>query len=150
MPRDKAHMTPAQLANLRPFPKGNNFGGNKPDRVKQLLKAVASPKKVAKAFSLTVEEVNTIEQAIPAMNLATLQKVAKDDNSFAYLKTLALAAIIDMKNGRTTTMDKLRDRQYGTVTKSVDVTSGGNPIAPGQTLSQAEAVALLKELEGKY
>lgn len=152
MPRDKAHMTASQLANLRPWKKGEapKSPGRPRNRVNDLLKDVLPKKKAKRLNSLTVDEINTIERTMGTLDTADLQAIAKADKTFAYMKTLAIAAIVDMKNGRTQTMDKLRDRQYGAVTQNVDVTSGGNPISQGQPLSQADAVKLLQELESKY
>ena len=69
--------------------------------------------KLKKSEGLTQDEINTIERSILAMELSDLQVLAKADETPAYAKTLAMAAIIDMKNGKTTTVDRLKDRQYG-------------------------------------
>ena len=61
-----------------------------------------------------------------------------------------MAAIIDMKNGKTTTMDRLRDRQYGTAKQSIDVTSDGKPIGQQRQLTTEEAKELIRQLNDEY
>lgn len=144
-------MTAAQLANLkapwtsktRPEPTNK---GRKKNRVNELLKKIISPTRLKRSESLSLEEINTIEQKVLALELSELQLLAKTDETPAYAKTLAMAIVIDMKNGRTTTVDKLRDRQYGTVKQSVDVTTAGHAISQPHQMTGAEAKKLIEKI----
>ena len=101
--------------------------------------------------ALTTDEIDTIELGILALELDDLQALAKADETPAYAKTLAMAAIIDMKNGRTATMDRLMDRQYGKPQQKVDITSNGKDIGQtGLPLTREEQAAYLKQLEDEY
>ena len=62
------------------------------------------------------------------------------------MRTLAMAALHDMKNGKTQTINLLRDRQFGAVKKQVDVTTNGASVIP-QSLTPKEAKDLLKRIE---
>lgn len=154
MPRGKETMTESQLANIEShkWQKGQsgNPKGKPKDRVKALLKQVLPKSKLKKSEGLTKDEINTIERSILAMELSDLQVLAKADETPAYAKTLAMAAIIDMKNGKTTTVDRLMDRQYGKPQQKVDITTNGKQIRQGTPLTREEQIAYLKKLEEEY
>lgn len=151
--KPKRKQSAAQLANLRPaWKKGcespNPYGSktHKENRALKLHKKLGIAKR---SGNLTPLEIETIELAMLSMPLADLQLVAKADDVSAYEKTLAMAIIIDMKNGRTVTIDRLRDRQYGKPTQQLDITSNGETIAQPaeQPMSPEEAKAFLESLE---
>ena len=96
--------------------------------------------------NLSEAEIHAIEQIILSLDIKALQAVAKADGTPAYMKTLAMAAIMDMKNGKTQTVNLLRDRQFGAVKKNVDVTSNGQRMMP-QSLTPKEAREMLKKIE---
>lgn len=153
MPRGKETMVPAQLANLekgrfQPGQSGNP-AGRKKDRVKALLKQVLSKSKLKTAEALTIDEIDTIEKSVLAIELSDIQLLAKHDNTPAYMKTLCMAIIIDMKNGQTKTADLLRSRQYGTPQQKIDVTTGGAPLTTKE-MTPEQAKAMLQQLEEEY
>lgn len=85
------------------------------------------------------------------MSANDLKLLAKWDEAPAYPKGLAIAVLNDMKNGKTTTLDKLRERQYGKPTQRMEVTGkDGGDLIPARTLSKEEAAELLKSLNEKY
>lgn len=146
-------MTESQLANLEEhkWRKGQtgNPNGRPKNRVKILLQQILSKNKLKKSGALTLEEINTIEQSILALELSDLQVLAKADETPAYAKTLAMAAIIDMKNGKTSTMSLLMDRQYGKPQQNIDITSNGKTLEQ-VPLTRAEQAEYLKHLEEEY
>lgn len=154
MPRGKETMTESQLANIEShkWRKGQsgNPNGKRKDRVRELLRRMLPKGKLKKSEALSLDEINTIERSILALELSDLQVMAKADETPAYAKTLAMAAIIDMKNGKTTTMDRLMDRQYGKPQQKVDITSGGKEIGQGRPLTREEQIEYLRQLEEEY
>lgn len=146
-------MTPAQLANLekgrfQPGQSGNP-AGRKKNRVTALLKQVLPKGSIKKSEALSIDEINTIEKSVLSLQLADLQLLAKMEETPAYMKTLAMAIIIDMKNGQTKTVDLLRSRQYGTPTQKMDLTSGGQPIHQRE-MSPEQAKKVIAELDEEY
>ncbi len=154
MPKSKETMTESQLANIEShkWRKGQsgNPGGKPKDRVRELLKKMLPKSKLRSVEALTLEEINTIEGSILAMELSDLQSLAKAEETPAYAKTLAVAAIIDLKNGKTTTMDRLMDRQYGAPQQRVDITSNGNTVGQGRPMTREEQAEYLRRLEEEY
>ena len=153
MPLSKDTMTESQLANIESYKwrKGQtgNPNGRPKNRVKILLQQILPKNKLKKSGALTLDEINTIEQSILALELSDLQVLAKADETPAYAKTLAMAAIIDMKNGKTSTMSLLMDRQYGKPQQNIDITSNGKTLEQ-VPLTRAEQAEYLKHLEEEY
>ncbi len=152
MPRPE-NMTPAQLANLEKgkFKKGQsgNPAGKKKNRVTALLKSVLPKSKLKKSEALSIEEINTIEKSLLALELPDIQLLAKAEETPTYMKTLAMALIIDMKNGQTKTVDLLRSRQYGATKQQIDLTTAGAPLNQRE-ISPEQAKAVLAEIEEEY
>lgn len=126
MPLVKKNMTESQLNNLKghEFKKGQsgNPKGRPKNRINKLLQDILpQSRRETIKYDMTHDEVDTIEKKILQLELSDLQLIAKLEQTPAYLKTLAMAVIFDMKKGKTATVDKLRDRQYGGVEQKVDV-----------------------------
>lgn len=148
-------MTAVQLGNLKaPWKKGERGAavgcGRKKNRVKDILKLIVSPERLKNSEALSVEEINTIEQVMLSLETADLKALEREKATPVYAKSLARAIITDMQNGRTATVDKLRDRQYGTVKQNVDVTTNGQTLSTQKDLSISEARELVKKLEADY
>ena len=124
-------------------PKGS---GN---RIPNLLAECIGKKKAALVMELNDNEVDAIENLVLALGIKELNEVAKNDNTPAYLTTLARAAIMDMKNGKTRVMDLLRDRQFGAVKKEVDVTTNGMSMAQ-VCMTPNEAKEMLAKIEKEF
>ena len=77
--------------------------------------------------------------------------MAKWDEAPAYPKGLAIALLTDMKNGKTTTLDKLRERVHGKEIQRIELTGkDGAALIEPRTLTKDEARALFEELQDKY
>lgn len=101
---------------------------------------------------LTDEEISTWERRIMVMSSGDLQLIAKWDESPIYAKNLALSILMDTKNGKTTTIDKLRERQYGKPVQKIELTGAeGQPLVqPQKMMTQQEAREFIKKLEEEY
>lgn len=116
------------------------------NRVKELLEGLLTVKQVQENTNLEQNDIDAIEQIILSLDTPALQAIAKSEKTPVYMRTLAMAAMWDMKNGKTQTMNLLRDRQFGAVKKQVDVTTNGESVIP-QSMTPNEAQELLKRIE---
>lgn len=123
-----------------------NPNGRPRNRVKELLDGLLTVKQVKENTNLEERDINAIEQIILSLDTPALQAIAKSEKTPVYMRTLAMAAMWDMKNGKTQTMNLLRDRQFGAVKKQVDVTTNGESMVP-QSMTPDEAKDLLKRIE---
>ena len=108
----------------RPGQSGNPKGRPK-NRVPEQLAVIFGSKARAKRFyNLSGDEIDSWEKAVLAMSADPLKLLAKWSDAPTYPKGLAVAILTDMKNGRTATLDKLRERQYGKPAQRIDVSGG--------------------------
>ncbi len=153
------NMTPAQLANLRkPWAKGecgnptnkNNHGRPK-NRATELHKQLLGQKAAKKFYGITNEELDTYDAMLESLTMAELQVLAKADDSPIYLKNYALAILTDMKNGKTTTIDRIRANRHGTATQRMEVTGAdGQPLVQQRNLTAEDVADIMHEYDEKY
>ncbi len=129
----------------KPGESGNPKGRPK-SRVKELMEGLLTVKQVKENTMLDDSEIHAIELMVLSLDTTALQAIAKSEKTPVYMRTLAMAAMWDMKNGKTGTMNLLRDRQFGAVKKQVDVTTNGESMAP-QSMTPDEAKEWLKRIE---
>lgn len=136
---------------FKPGQSGNPKGRPKSRVPDQLVKIFGSKARAKKFYSLSSVEIDEWEAAILTFSANDLKLLAKWEDAPAYPKGLAIAVLSDMKNGKTTTLDKLRERQYGKPTQRMEVTGkDGGDLIPARTLTKEEAADLLKSLNEKY
>lgn len=136
---------------FKPGQSGNPKGRPKSRVPEQLVKIFGSKARTKKFYSLSSVEIDEWEAAILSFSTNDLKLLAKWDAAPAYPKGLAIAVLSDMKNGKTTTLDKLRERQYGKPTQRMELTGkDGGDLIPARTLTKEEAADLLNSLNEKY
>lgn len=136
---------------FKPGQSGNPKGRPKSRVPEQLVKIFGSKARAKKFYSLSSVEIDEWEAAILSFSTNDLKLLAKWDAAPVYPKGLAIAVLSDMKNGKTTTLDKLRERQYGKPTQRMELTGkDGGDLIPARTLTKEEAADLLNSLNEKY
>ncbi len=145
----------ANPQNLRepwqPGQSGNPKGRPKNRVINTWLPACFGKKRTKQMEELTIDEINTIERRLLVASAGELATLAKWDDAPTYAKNLAMAILFDTKHGKTTTIDKLRERQYGKAVQKVELTGkdGADLIAP-RVLTKEEIGDLLSKLEKDY
>lgn len=135
----------------KPGQSGNPKGRPKNRVPEQLVTIFGSKAKAKKFYCLSATEINEWEAAILTLSAEDLKVLAKWSGAPSYPKGLAIAVLSDMKNGKTTTLDKLRERQYGKPTQRMEVTGkDGAELIPARTLTKEEAQELFKDLQENY
>lgn len=144
----------ANINNLKepwkPGQSGNPKGRPKNRVINEWLPECFGRKRTKQIKALSQVEVDAWEQLLITLTAPELQVIAKWDGSPAYAKNIALSMLFDMKNGRTATIDRLRERQYGKPIQKVELTGkDGSNLIP-QKLSVEEAKSLINHLENEY
>lgn len=141
--------------NLRPPWKPGESGnpnGRPKSRVKDTLvqSLKLAKKKDIKAY-LSAVEVKEWEEYLLSASSEDLVILGQNPQIPIYVRTIARALMIDLKNGKTTTLDKLRDRVVGKEVQKLELTGAdGADLIPARRLSEEEAAKLLKQLENDY
>lgn len=143
-------MNEKNLTPWKPGQSGNPKGRPKNRVINEWLPECFGKKRTKQIKALSQVEVDAWEQLLITLTAPELQVIAKWDGSPAYAKNIALSMLFDMKNGRTATIDKLRERQYGKPIQKVELTGkDGSNLIP-QKLSVDEAKELISKLEDGY
>lgn len=142
-------------ANLRPAQKGEvrNPKGRPEDKALKAAKELYGNKRARELRGgMTQGQIDGWEQLLLAMTSAETALLAKWEGCPNYPKSLAMALLYDMKNGRTATIDKLRERQFGKPIQKVELTGrDGAPLLPDpRPLTQEEAREFIRQLEQEY
>ena len=144
--------TPQNLrAPWKPGQSGNPKGKPKNRVPQQMVDVLMLKSRKELTQSLTREEVDEWEQRILSCSRDELQIIAQNASLPIYASSLARAIILDFKNGKTTTLDKLRDRVYGKAPERMELTgANGEALVPAQRLTEEQAAQLMKKLEEEY
>lgn len=135
----------------KPGQSGNPKGRPKNRVINTWLPACFGKKRTKQMEELTIDEINTIERRLLVASTDELTMLAKYEGAPAYAKNLVMAILFDTKHGKTTTIDKLRERQYGKAVQKIELTGkdGADLMAP-RVLSKDEIGDLLNKLEKDY
>jgi hypothetical protein len=112
------------MSGLRPCKPGEvrNPKGRPTSRVPKALKIILGKKKSKQFYKLNELEINDWENAVLTMTTNELKVLAGWEDANSYAKGLAISILFDMKNGKTNTLDKLRERQFGKAIQKVELT----------------------------
>lgn len=103
-----------------------NPKGRPPNRVRgDIAILFGSKRKAANFYDLSLAEIDEWEKAVLALSMDALKTLAQWTDAPAYPKGLAIAILTDMKNGKTATIEKLRERQYGKPVQRVELAGKG-------------------------
>ena len=133
----------------KPGQSGNPKGRPK-NRVPEILERILGKAKAKKIFGLSQAEVDSWESTVLTLTAEQLKDMVKFENCPAYPKNLAIAILTDMKKGKTTTIDKLRERQFGKAVQRVELTGKDGQDFMPKNITTTEAKELIEQLEKDY
>lgn len=136
---------------FKPGHSGNPAGRPKSTAPEALAYLLGSKAKARKFYKLTKVDLDTWEQLLPSLTPDQLKLLVKWDAAPAFAAGMAFAMLRDMQKGSTATLDRIRDRQYGAVSKRIELTGADGAPLGGDTkaLSVEEARKLISELEAE-
>jgi len=141
---------------------GNPQGRPPTKRIKENIEYVIGKKKLKQFYNLSNSEVDFWEKAILTMSVSELKILsggkqkgemdAKIANEVpVYAVNLTRAILMDMASGKTNTIDRLRERQFGKAIQKIELTGkDGIDLMPARVLSKAEAKELLESLNNEF
>lgn len=89
-------------------------------------------------------------QKLYSADAETLAKIAKWQGCPASVKSYAIAMLRDMQNGKTGTIDKIRERLFGKPTQYVELTgAGGRDLMPQHEINDAQIRRIFEEMQVK-
>lgn len=142
----------------KPGQSGNPGGFSKKGREKKAAKLTAERQLIEffgqdaarklKKNEMTKEDMDFWDRKLITMGTPELQALAKIDECPIYAKNQAFAMILDTKNGRTTTIDKIRERIVGKQVQKIELTGAdGTPLVNTKVMTAEEAKAMWEQLE---
>lgn len=136
----------------QPGQSGNPNGRPKNRVINEWLPKCLGKKKARAASPMRQEEIDAWEQRLLVTPITDVEQIADWEQCPAYAKSLARSILCDHRNGRTTTIDKLRERQYGKPIQKIELTGAdGSPLMQGPKLmTQEEAREFLRSLDKEY
>ena len=135
------------------FKKGQsgNPNGRPPNRVPKTLQKVMTKTKAKKFTGLSNEEINDWEAALLTMELDEIKLLSREAEAPIYVRGLAMAILVEAKNGVCKTLERLRANVYGQAKRTYELTgANGSDLVPARVLTKDEAKQLLEELEKEY
>lgn len=89
-------------------------------------------------------------QKLYSADAQTLAKIAKWEGCPSSVKSYAIAIVRDMQNGKTKTIDNIRDRLFGKPTQFVEVTgAGGKDLMPQGEINDEQIRRIVEEMQVK-
>lgn len=145
------HLRPPWKKGESGNPLNKNQHGRPKNRAIELNKKLLGRKKAKAFYGLTNEELDTLEAMLETYTMAELQLLAKADDTPAYAKGYAIAILADMKAGKTTALDRLRESRHGKPNQRLElVGADGQPLIQERTLTAEEAAELMRAYDREY
>lgn len=138
------------IQNLRPpWKKGEsgNPAGRPKNRVLEALKTLKTKKELREHFNMSAKELDEWEQLLLTLSRPELTRLGNREDLPVYVVSLIKAIMWDYNHGKTSAIDRIRDRQFGATARRVEVSGpGGSPIV-SRELSVKEAKEFIDSLE---
>lgn len=136
------------------FPKGvsGNPKGRPKDRVLEQLQSIFGTRQAKRIERrrLTKAERDHWRALVGSLSQDQAKTIAAFADADLFIKNLIVAYISDMRNGKTTTLDRIEETLDGRRSTVAITGPDGADLIPARTLTAAEMKDLMKELEDEY
>lgn len=135
----------------KPGQSGNPKGRKKKtvDEIMVATLKLKSRKELQEGLSKT--DVDNWEETLMSASSDVITILAQDASIPVYARAIARAIATDLKNGKTTTLDRLRDRRFGKLSQRVELTGkDGAELVQPRRLTKEEAKELIQNMENEY
>lgn len=133
-----------------PWKKGQsgNPAGRAKSRVNEALKSIKMTKKAFREhYNMDLREVDEWERLLLTLSRAELTRLGNREDLPVYVVSLIKAIMWDYNHGKTATIDRIRDRQFGAIVRRVEMSGpDGGPIIQRE-LSVKEAKDFINSIE---
>lgn len=121
-------------------------GPQEPSGIHKVMVDVLHEKRMSRLKPLSDAEIDEVEQVVLACEVSDLKALMQADVVPVYMKGLISAIFTDMKNGVSRTVETLRERQYGSIARRLEITGqDGMPISSVQ-MTADDARRMLAEI----
>lgn len=127
---------------FKPGQSGNPKGRPRNRVINEWLPICIGKKRAKGMEVLSQSEIDSWEQFFLIATSAELTVIAKWDGAPMFAKGYAMAILYDTKNGKTTTLDKLREKHYDSKAVKIDITAR----AEHPELSEEEMIEDIKRM----
>ena len=136
---------------FKPGQSGNPKGRPKNRVPEMLMDALKLKNKKQLTASMSAEEVQDWEEYLMVASSDDIALLAQNTSIPVYARSLARAIHMDLKNGKTYTLDKLRERTLGKLTQKLELTGkDGQPLVQARRLTQEEAKELFESMDKEF
>ena len=136
---------------FKPGQSGNPKGRPKGTTRKIIIECLKYKKAKELQEGMTKRDVDEWEEYLMSATSDEITIFAQDPKIPVYARAIARAIATDLKNGKTTTLDRLRDRRFGKISQRVELTGkDGSDLVPARRLSPDEAKELFKSMDNEY
>lgn len=136
---EKYQYKPGQSGNPKGRPKGTA-----PETLAVLL---GSKAKARRFYKLGKADLAAWDELLLSLDFDKIKLLVQMNDAPIYAKNMAMAIAKDMQAGKTTTIDRIRERLWGKAVQRLELTGANGAPLSGKELTMDEARAIIADLE---
>ncbi len=132
---------------FKPGQSGNPKGRPKSTAPEMLAVLLGSRTRAKRFYKLTQQDLAAWDELLLSLDMDKLKLLVQTAEAPIYAKGMAMAIVRDMQNGKTATLDRIRERLWGKAVQRVELTGAGGAPLHGKDITMDEARGLIADLE---